>query len=73
MKDRCDAVVGALYNAYISKDAIYDPSDVLNLSKFNLGDLDNYAEVPVDDLEIETGIKRVSLDELEDPYRYLDT
>lgn len=73
MKDRCDAVVGALYNAYISKDAIYDPSDVLNLSKFNSGDLDNYAEVPVDDLEIETGIKRVSLDELEDPYRYLDT
>lgn len=72
MKDRMDGVVGALYNAYITQEAIYDPSDVLNLSKFNSGDLDNYSEVPVDDLEIETGIKRVSLDELEDPYRYLD-
>ena len=72
MKDRMDAACGALYNAYISKDVTYDPSDVLNLSKFNSGDLDNYAEMPVDDLNLEVGFKKISLDDLEDPYRYLD-
>ena len=73
MKDRMDAACGALYNAYISKDAIYDPSDVLNLSKFNSVDLDNYAELPVEDLDYsDIGIKRVSLNDLDDIARYLD-
>lgn len=70
-KDRMDGVVGALYNAYISKEVIYDPSDILNLSKFNSGDLNNYAELPTEDLDY--GIKRVSLDDLENPFRYLNT
>ena len=74
MKDRCDAVVGALYNAYISKEISYNPEDILNLSKYNSGDLNNYAEVPLDDLDCnESCIKRVSLEDLEDPFRYLNT
>lgn len=73
-KDRMDSVVGALYNAYITQEAIYDPSDILNLSKFNSGDLDNYAEMPVDDLDyIDSSIKRISLGGIEDPFRYLNT
>ena len=72
--DRMDAVVGALYNAYITQEAVYDPSDILNLSKFNSGDLDNYAEMPVDDLDyIDSSIKRISLEDIEDPLRYLNT
>lgn len=73
-KDRMDAVVGALYNAYITQEAVYDPSDILNLSKFNSGDLDNYAEMPIDDLDyIDSSIKRISLEDIEDPLRYLNT
>ena len=67
-----DGVVGALYNAYITQKVSYNPDDVLNLSKYNSGDLDNYAEMPVDDLSLEVGFKKISLDDLEDPYRYLD-
>lgn len=51
---------------------MYDPSDILNLSKFNSGELDSYAEIPIDGLDIEAGVKRVSLGELEDPFRYLN-
>lgn len=35
MKDRMDGVVGALYNAFTSKETVYNPNDVLNLSLFN--------------------------------------
>lgn len=74
MKDRCDAVVGALYNAYITKEISYNPEDILNLSKYNSGDLNNYAEVPLDDIDYnESCIKRISLEDLEDPFRYLNT
>lgn len=73
-KDIMDAVVGSLYNAKISKEAVYNPSDILNLSRFNSGDLDNYAEMPVDDFDyLSPNIKRVSLEDLEDPFRYLNT
>ena len=46
----------------------YNPNDILNLSQFNSdGDLSNYALMPTDDLDDDfTGIKRVSLDNLED-------
>lgn len=72
-KDRMDGVCGALYNAYITQEAVYDPSDILNLSKFNSGDLDNYAEMPLDDLDyIDSSIKRISLGDIEDPFRYLN-
>ena len=73
MKDRMDAVVGALYNAFQTKEIAYNPDDILNLSKYNSGSLDNYAEIPVDDLDyIDSSIKRVSLDDLENPFRYLN-
>ena len=69
-----DSCVGTLYNAKISKEAVYNPSDILNLSRFNSGDLDNYAEMPVDDFDyINQNIKRISLEDLEDPFRYLNT
>ena len=68
MKDRCDAIVGALYNAKTSKETIYNPSDILNLSQFNSdSDLSNYALMPTDDLEDNfAGVKRVSLASLDD-------
>lgn len=73
-KDVMDGVVGALYNAKTSKEAVYNPSDILNLSRFNSGDLDNYAEALFDDPDyINPNIKRVSLVDLEDPFRYLNT
>lgn len=70
MKDRMDGVVGALYNAYTTQDISYNPDDILNLSKYNSCDLDNYAELPVDDLDSDSNsqIKRISLDTLEDPF-----
>ena len=72
-KDRMDAVVGALYNANISKETLYNPDDILNLSKYNSGNLNNYVEIPVDDLDyIDSNIKRVSLEDLENPFRYLN-
>lgn len=53
---------------------MYNPDDILSLSKYNSGELDNYAEMPIEDLDLDDNspIKRVSLDELEDPYRYLN-
>ncbi len=72
-KDIMDGVAGALYNAKNTKEIMYNPNDILNLSQFNSdSDLSNYALMPTDDLDDETlGIKRVSLDDLENPYRYL--
>ncbi len=72
MKDRMDSVVGALYNAYITQETAFNPDDILNLAKYNSGDLDNYAELPTEDLDIESSIKRISLEDLEDPFRYLN-
>ena len=73
-KDRMDAVVGALYNANISKETLYNPDDILNLSRYNSGSIDNYAEVPLDDIDyVDSTIKRVSLEDLENPFRYLNT
>ena len=73
MKDRMDAVVGALYNAFQTKEIAYNPDDILNLSKYNSCSLDNYVEIPVDDLEYsDSNIKRVSLEDLENPFRYLN-
>ena len=70
MKDRCDAVVGALYNAKNTKEIMYNPNDILNLSQFNSdSDLSNYVLMPTDDLDDDSlGVKRVSLDNLEDPF-----
>lgn len=66
MKDRMDGVVGALYNAKTTREVIYNPNDVLNLSLFN-------SEFSADSLssseEIENflpGVKRVSLDSIDD-------
>lgn len=73
MKDRMDAVVGALYNAFQTKEIAYNPDDILNLSKYNSCSLDNYVEIPVDDLDYsDYNIKRVSLEDLENPFRYLN-
>lgn len=73
MKDRMDAVVGALYNAFQTKEITYNPDDILNLSKYNSCSLDNYVEIPVDDLDyIDSNVKRVSLEDLENPLRYLN-
>lgn len=73
MKDRMDAVVGALYNAFQTKEIAYNPDDILNLSKYNSCSIDNYAEIPVDDIDyIDSSIKRVSLEDLENPFSYLN-
>lgn len=73
MKDRMDAVVGALYNAFQTKEITYNTDDILNLSKYNSCSLDNYVEIPVDDLDyIDSNVKRVSLEDLENPLRYLN-
>jgi hypothetical protein len=74
MKDRCDAVVGALYNAYTTQETIFNPDDILNLSQFNSGDINSsYSDVIADDFDYENnGIKRVSLDSLEDVSHYLN-
>lgn len=73
MKDRMDAVVGALYNAFQTKEIAYNPDDILNLSRYNSCSLDNYVEIPVDDLDYsDSNIKRVSLEDLENPFRYLN-
>lgn len=72
-KDVMDGVVGALYNAYLSKEISYNPDDILNLSKYNSCDFNNYAEMPLDDLDFtDSSIKRVSLDDMENPFRYLN-
>lgn len=71
-KDRMDAVVGALYNAYTTKEVAYNPNDILNLSQYNLlddNDISNnclFNDDAADDGFI--GIKKVSLNNLEDPF-----
>ena len=71
MKDRCDAVVGALYNAFTSKEIIANPSDILNLSLYNSEDSSNYTSASVDDFDFEmNGIKRVSLNVSDDVSLY---
>ena len=71
MKDRCDAVVGALYNAFTSKELIANPSDILNLSLYNSEYSNNYTSASVDDFDFEmNGIKRISLNATDDVSRY---
>ena len=71
MKDRCDAVVGALYNAFTSKEIIANPSDILNLSLYNSEDSNNYTSASIDDFDFEmNGIKRVSLNVSDDVSLY---
>lgn len=71
MKDRCDAVVGALYNAFTSKEVIANPSDILNLSLYNSEDSNNYTSTSIDDFDFEmNGIKRVSLNVSDDVSLY---
>jgi len=74
-KDIMDGVVGALYNAKTTKEVFANPSDILNLSAFNSEspyDLSNYTDIPNEDLnDMIPGVKRVSLDDLENPYRYI--
>lgn len=67
-KDVMDGVVGALYNAKTSKEAVYDPSDILNLSSYN-SDSYGYSESQSDDLDDSLrNIKRISLNDLENPF-----
>lgn len=69
MKDRMDAVVGSLYNAYTSKETVYNPSDILNLSSYN-SNMSNYVNTPTDDLDFISGVKRISLAEIDDDSKY---
>ena len=71
MKDRCDAVVGALYNAFTSKEVIANPSDILNLSLYNSDNSNNYTSASVDDFDFEmNGIKRISLNATDEASLY---
>lgn len=69
-KDIMDGVVGALYNAYTTKEVIYNPADILNLVKFN-NDYDSLYDYMDENCEID-GIKRVSLDRLDDISNFKD-
>lgn len=62
-KDIMDGVVGSLYNAKTSKEAVYDPSDILNLAQYNSDSVYDYNDEP--DFN---GIKQISLDKLDDVY-----
>ena len=64
MKDRCDAVVGALYNAYTTKETFANPNDILNLGIFN-SDSNGYLDVDDTISELAPGIKKVSLDDID--------
>lgn len=68
MKDRCDGVVGALYNAYTTKEVNVNANDILNLSLFNSNDLNSYAKLSIDELDLSEseldGIKIVSAKDL---------
>ena len=67
-KDICDGVVGALYNAYTQKDVTVRPEDILNLSKYN-SSLSLFNDS--DDNEFD-GIKRISLESLDDDSKYFN-
>ena len=74
MKDRMDAVCGALYNAYTTQEISYNPDDILNLSKFNECTACDYTDLSMDMDDIDysaMNIKRVSLNELEDITKYI--
>jgi hypothetical protein len=62
-KDVLDSVVGSLYNAFTSKEVVYNPSDILNLSQFNSDNSYSYFG-EISDEDIPEGIKRVSLKDL---------
>ena len=71
-KDIMDGVVGSLYNAYTQKDVIIRPDDILNLASFNSEepiDLSSFEDSPD---EIFEGIKRVSIDKLDDISMYIN-
>ena len=64
-------MVGALYNAFTSKEVIANPSDILNLSLYNSEDSNNYTSASIDDFDFEmNGIKRVSLNVSDDVSLY---
>lgn len=67
-KDRMDAIVGSLYNAKTTKETIYNPNDILCLSKYNLSNDDSYAYMVTEDANHDSHINVVSLDSLEDPF-----
>lgn len=71
MKDRMDGVVGALYNAYTTKEDMYNPSDILNLSMFNSDSeiTTAYEMSDADDLIPHTA-RRVSLNDIDDVKQY---
>lgn len=68
MKDRMDSAVGALYNAYTTKEAMINTSDILNLGLFNSNDFSSYTESSISDLDLSEseldGIKIVSAKDL---------
>lgn len=68
MKDRMDAVVGALYNAKNTKEVIYNPGDILNLSQYNSNDIYSDSSCEYSNEDDYPGIKRISLENLEDPF-----
>lgn len=64
-------MVGALYNAFTSKEVIANPSDILNLSLYNSEDSNSYTSTSIDDFDFEmNGIKRVSLNVSDDVSLY---
>lgn len=64
-------MVGALYNAFTSKEVIANPSDILNLSLYNSEDSNSYTSASIDDFDFEmNGIKRVSLNVSDDVSLY---
>lgn len=66
-KDRMDGVVGALYNAKMTKETIFNPDDILCLSQYNLNN-DDYVYMSTEGVDQDSDIKVVSLDSLEDPF-----
>ena len=64
-------MVGALYNAFSSKEVIANPSDILNLSLYNSEYSGNYTSASVDDFDFEmNGIKRISLNATDEASLY---
>lgn len=63
-KDQMDGVVGALYNAYTTKETFANPNDILNLGIFN-SDSNGYLDVDDTISELAPNIKKVSLDDID--------
>lgn len=71
-KDVIDAVFGSLYNAKTTKEAISNPNDILCLSQFNCDTSSyNYNDYAGEDF-IPDGVKRVSIDNLDDISNFVD-